>query len=551
MSFGSYLGDFPQRIAAMKWRRSLVSVLLLGALAPFGLAFLVAVFAVCPSDGAEKDSSQRRPNLILLMTDQHRADCLGAGGNRVIITPNLDRLAREGALFRAAYSSVPSCTPARATLLTGLSPWHHGMLGYGRIPSRYPREMPRLLKDAGYYTIGIGKMHYGGQAFPHGFQRLILDEQAMPGAQSPDDYRPWFRRVAPGMSPDATGISWNSHRAAPYALPEHLHPTRWTADEAIKFLETYKRSEPFFLKVSFVRPHSPYDPPKRWWDRYAKANLPPAAAGDWDERHAQRGKPFVEDLWQGDLGPEKVRVARQGYYASVSFVDEQIGRILDTLSKRGLLEKTFILMTADHGDMTGDHYLWRKTYGYEPSARIPMIVRWPEGLVKARRGQVLSQPVELRDVLPTLLDAGVVAYDCRWFDGRSMLNLVRGHTQGWREWIDLEHSTCYAPENNWTGATDGRIKYLDYAPDGREQLFDLVKDPQEKHDLAGLPEHHSTLLLWRERLVRHLSERGEPFVVDGKLGIRPKATLYSPRYPQDELPRPRAKGNPAARKAAS
>jgi len=100
------------------------------------LAFLSCILAVGSSGAAEMDASQRRPNLILLMTDQHRADCVGADGNRVIVTPNLDRLAREGAMFRAAYSSVPSCTPARATLLTGLSPWHHGMLGYGQIPRR-------------------------------------------------------------------------------------------------------------------------------------------------------------------------------------------------------------------------------------------------------------------------------------------------------------------------------------------------------------------------------------------------------------------------------
>jgi arylsulfatase A-like enzyme len=350
------------------------------------------------------------------------------------------------------------------------------------------------------------------------------------------------------MNPDATGISWNSHRAAPYALPEHLHPTRWTADEAVKFLENYHGAEPFFLKVSFVRPHSPYDPPQRWWDRYAKADLPPAAVGDWAERHAQRGKPVIEDLWQGDLGPEKVRQARQGYYASVSFVDEQIGRILDALSKRGLLEKTFILMTADHGDMTGDHHLWRKTYGYEASARIPMIVRWPEGLVSAPRGQTLTQPVELRDVLPTLLDAAGVAYDSKWFDGRSMLDLVRGRTEGWREWIDLEHSTCYAPENNWTGLTDGRIKYIYYAPDGREQLFDLEKDPHETRNLAGMPERRDLLIRWRKRMIDHLSERGEPFVAGGELAIRAKPTLYSPNFPRDELPKARAKSKPAAKK---
>jgi arylsulfatase A-like enzyme len=129
-----------------------------------GVCFVLLTLAapVDLSKAADTGGSRQRPNLVFLMTDQHRADCVGADGNRVIVTPNLDRLAREGARFRAAYSSVPSCTPARATLLTGLSPWHHGMLGYGRIPSRYPREMPHMLRDAGYYAIGIGKMHYGG-----------------------------------------------------------------------------------------------------------------------------------------------------------------------------------------------------------------------------------------------------------------------------------------------------------------------------------------------------------------------------------------------------
>jgi len=175
-------------------------------------------------------------------------------------------------------------------------------------------------------------------------------------------------------------------------------------------------------------------------------------------------------------------------------------------------------MTADHGEMLGDHHLWRKTYGYEPSARIPMLVRWPEGLVKAQRGQTLSQPVELRDVLPTFLDAAGVSHGPQWFDGRSMLDLVRGRTQGWREWIDLEHATCYDPENNWTGATDGRTKYIYYAPHGGSSSS-TWKRPAGDPRPCRAPEHCDRLRLWRKRMIGHLSERGAPFVVGGELGF--------------------------------
>jgi arylsulfatase len=479
------------------------------------------------------EEKHNRPNILFLMGDQHRGDCLGADGNRVVITPNLDRLAREGARFRCAYTSVPSCTPARAGILTGLSPWRHGMLGYGRIAPEYPRELPRLIRAAGYYTLGIGKMHFHPQRNTHGYDRTILDESGrVESAGFVSDYRRWFRSVAPDLDPDATGIGWNDHRAKAYVLSEHLHPTSWTGAEAVKFLEDYKDTRPFLLKVSFARPHTPYDPPPRGWKRYQDAQLPERVIGEWAERHAQRGKPYRNDLWQGDLGAGKVRQARQGYYGNVSFIDEQIGRMLEVLEKRGLLENTLILYTADHGDMTGDHHLWRKTYAYEASARIPMLIRWGDGILSAQRGQVLSQPVELRDLLPTYLDAAGVPFDPEWFDGRSLLDLVRGKTDGWREWIDLEHATCYAPENNWTGLTDGRIKYVYYAPDGRQQLFDLQQDPGETRDLSSVPEDQETLRTWRRRMIDHLTQRGEPFVVKGDLGVRAKPTLYSPHYPK-------------------
>jgi arylsulfatase A-like enzyme len=475
-----------------------------------------------------------RPNILLLMTDQHRGDTLGCAGHPCVQTPNLDRLAREGVRFRCAYSSTPSCTPARAGLLTGLSPWRHGMLGYHRVAPRYPREMPRLLAEAGYYTAGIGKMHYHPQRNLHGFHETMLDESGR--VESPDfvsDYRQWFRKVAPSRDPDATGIGWNDHRAKAYALPEELHPTHWTGDTAVEWLQRYRREEPFFLKVSFARPHSPYDPPARLMDAYGGAAAPPALIGDWAERNARRGEPYPDDLARGDLGPGQPLVSRQAYYGSVTFIDEQIGRILQTLEQHGRPEETLVLFTADHGDMLGDHHLWRKTYGYEGSARIPLLVRCPQAL-GVQGGQVRSEPVELRDVLPTFLDATGLGGDPSDFDGRSLLDLARGESRGWREVLDLEHSTCYWPENQWTGLTDGRCKYLYYAPTGHQELFDLHEDPGECRDLAAEPAQAGLVAEWRARMVDHLRERGEPYVINGDLGIRATPMVVGRNYPKDD-----------------
>lgn len=492
---------------------------------------------------ANAGEGKSRPNILLLMCDQFRGDCLGADGNKAIHTPNFDRIANEGVLFKHAYSSLPSCTPARATLLTGLGAWRHGMLGYGRVAAKYANEMPRMLREAGYYTMGIGKMHWFPQRTTHGFHKTLLDESGRSETKGfVSDYRQWFKAQAPDLNPDATGVGWNEYAAKPYALPERLHPTVWTGDRAVEFLSQYgsgvngeKVDQPFFLKVSFARPHSPYDPPQRFFDMYADADLPKAVVGKWAQRNEMKGEKLGSSTPRGDLGAEQVRSSRQGYYGSVSFLDEQVGRILATLEKQGLLEKTVILFTADHGDMLGDHHLWRKTYAYEGSARVPMIVRWPEGFTSAGRGRLLDEPVELRDVLPTFLDVAGVKVDPSRFDGQSMLGLVRGESDNCRKFIDLEHSRCYWTENQWCALTDGHIKYIHGAADGSEQLFDLDADPDELCDLAGDTEHAKTLAEWRGRLVTHLTERGPQWVADGKLALRPKNMLYGKNYPKAKI----------------
>ena len=461
------------------------------------------------------------------MTDQQRFDCLGVMGNSEIKTPNMDALAKGGLLFVNGYSSTPSCTPARTALLTGMSPWKNGLLGYGVVAEKYKYEMPKMLRDNGYYTYAIGKLHYAPQRNLHGFDGASLDESGR--VQSPDfisDYRKWFKEVAPGLNPDSTGLNWNEHNGKVYALDEKLHPTTWTANEAIRFIDEYSSEKPLFLEVSFARPHSPYDPPQRFFDQYKDINIPSPYIGDWCGKFADR--PNTRTASYGNFGEAHAIESRKFYYGSISFIDEKIGQIIAELKKKGMYENSLIVFVADHGDMLGDHYHWRKTYAYEGSSHIPFIVKFPMNTKgDYSKGAVLEQPVELRDVLPTFLDVAGISIP-KEMDGKSIYSLYKNKDTKWREYIDLEHSG-----DNWFAFTDGKFKYIYFYKTGEEQLFDISKNKGELINLVKDVKYEQTLVLWRNRMIQHLKERGEDYVKDGKLQInKNKGILYSPNYPR-------------------
>ena len=510
-----------------------------------GTAFLVLILIARRTIGEESE----KLNVLFLMADQLRTDALGCYGSKIAKTPNLDWLANQGVRFNNAYTSTPSCTPARAAILTGLSPWYHGMLGHGDIPHHYDVELPSTFAANGYYTYSIGKDHFGwnkteNEGVPHGY----LGTDIYDGLKEVDDYDEWFSKQLPGDDPLATGLGWNDHRGRVYIYPEYYHPTAWVGRNAIRFLESYNQSKPFFLKVSFHRPHSPYDPPRRFMDMFTPEEMPKPYLGDKWDQDCNFGGPLSNSLCCGAVGSDSIAISRQSYYGNVAFVDEWIGEIIGLLRNQSIIDKTVIIFTADHGDMLGDHYRWRKGLPYESAAKIPMLFVWPPALEKAQGGPITSkrgvtreEPVGLRDLFPTLLDATRQSVP-QSLNGSSLIDLLGGADDTeWRDYIDFEHSIYCNRTFHWNGYTDGRVKYVFRAYFPNEQLFDLVNDPHEMHDLSEEPKWKDELLKWRNRLIQQFERenRGPQWVRDGRLQRRTKSQPYSPHYPgkQNECPR--------------
>jgi len=494
-------------------------------------------------------AADMRPNILFLMADQHRFDIMGKEAN----TPELDSLAEQGVRFTSHYSSTPTCTPARAGLLTGLSPWRHGMLTQGEIAASYSQEFPRAMAAAGYSTAIIGKAHYG--MHDHGFQEMFLYD----GVQGEDDdYNRWFVENVAKTQPNWGEV--NSWRHADWPYAESVHPTHWVGEKAAAYIkdvlpETLNQSKPFLLKVSFHRPHSPYDPPAFILNATPSPNKPSQRSLDgWDSVFKSSCK--TDTKWKvcGEVDPLEEDLMRRSYRAAVAHVDQQISKIMGALRIIGQESNTVIIYTSDHGDHQGDHYLFRKGSPYEGSTHIPLIIRWPKSMrdnVAVRRGGTIHNPTELRDIFPTMLDiAG--AWDNSMmpkFDGRPLTWLMRGDSARWRKWIDLEHAKYLLPA--WSALTDGVMKFIYWptttshlclgnqiVPANKYQLFNLSADPGENTDLSRMPAYAAELDVWKKRLVEQyqLEERGGFWLRQGEATEHDGNCLFTPHYPGEAVP---------------
>lgn len=465
-----------------------------------------------------------RPNIILVCVDQMRADALGADGNELIDTPWLDRLAQYGNRFSRAYSATPTCVPARVALFTGKSPELHGRYGYREgisFPDAYPVTLQSTLRDAGYQTFGVGKMHVFPDRARCGFDDVLLHDGFLhvsrhlskgPSAAI-DDYVLWLREQTGDPSADYqdTGAGCNAMAARPWEREERLHPTRWVADQSFRFLQRRDPTRPFFLYMSFHRPHAPFDPPQWLWEKYRDRPGPRRAQGDWlgrFDRFRREGDVEAEFATRKQSVHDEVRA---GYYGAIEFIDLQINRLMETLSDQGLLQNTVIAFVSDHGEMLGDHDLYRKSVGYEGSARVPFLLHLPRRIREqwGPTGEV-DAIAELRDLMPTLLDAAGVKVP-EGVDGRSLRPAIAGEGPV-RDHLHGEHVIGQLGYHSMQWIRSERYKYLWFSGDGHEQLFDLETDPLEEHDLAADPAHADELAQHRALLVDALREREEGFV---------------------------------------
>ncbi len=458
------------------------------------------------------------PNVVLICADQWRGDCLSINGHPVIKSPYLDGLARSGSRFVNAYSAHPTCVPARMSLMTGLTAAHHGRVGYqDGVPFDVDATLPGQFRSAGFQTQAIGKMHYWPERGRIGFDDVRLHDGYLHYARDRhrpadfyDDYLTWLRDQA-GESAVSDyfedGVHCNSVVARPWDRPERLHPTNWVVTEATQWLYRRDPTVPFFLYLSFHRPHPPYNPPDWAFEQYLDSadHCPPV--GDWTGVFEEFRDDDRPDAHVATYDQATLNRARAGYYGNITHIDHQIERFLEVLNEFGLAEDTIVCFTSDHGEMLGDHNMWRKGYPYEGSARVPLVLAGP-GIPA---GQVIDEIVELRDIMPTLLAAAGVELPAG-IDGIPVGPWREPETV--REYLHGEH-TVLGQSMQWIRT--GRWKYVWLSADGVEQLFDLVSDPDECVNLAGDPEAVGPLTRCRAALVAELVGREEGFVEDGVL----------------------------------
>ncbi len=460
-----------------------------------------------------------KPNILLITTDQHRGDHLGLAGHPVVETPNIDAFVQQGAYFPNAYSEIPSTTGARLCMLRGRGSYECGLIGYKGVEWEERTSLAYILAQNGYHCINVGWRNLHPRRKLYGFHTVIPHDLW----EGVDDYMEWLKKEAgPRAHEHGHGCDPNGWTARPWHLEERLHPVVWTVETGLEQLRKRDPTKPFFLWLSFLRPHSPYDPPGYFWDMYQNRELPEVPVGDWAEDYDVPNPGLPITAWYGRLSPEQTHRMRAAYMGMVTFLDFQIGRFLLALQRElGVLDETFVLFTSDHGDMMGDHHLHRKTYAYEGSARIPFIMRYPKGWDLPTG--TFEHVVGLQDVMPTVLEvAGVEVPE--GVTGKSVLVAVRG--EPWREFLHGEHSPCYSTKEAMHYLTDGREKYIYLPASGEERFFDLRHDRNERRNLARDPEYRDRVELWRRRLVELLAERGDGFS-DGKELLR-RTDWWSP-----------------------
>ena len=435
-------------------------------------------------------------NLLILMSDEHNASMMGCAGHPLAKTPNLDALAARGTRFVDAYTSCPICVPARASFATGrhiheIEYWDNSIAYDGRVPS-----WGHKLQAAGVRAESIGKLHYRLEEDPTGFDKQHIPMHITGGVgmiqlsirkQFPDFVPPPRNRaaIAEAASVGESEYTQYDRRVADIAV-------QWLRDAAGSSKPNSSKpnsskpdsSKPWVLFVSFVTPHYPLVAPKEFFDLYPVDQMPDPTYGPGS---GYQPHPWLADLLAGGApDPQDQRKALAAYLGLVSFMDAQVGRVLNALDAAGLRDQTRILYTSDHGENAGKRGFWGKSNHYQEAVAIPMIVAG-DGVP---RGKLSATPTSLVDAYPTVLDSVGLSADADGVPGHSLFDLANKADDGERIAFS-EYHAAGSPSASYM-LRKGRFKYITYVRFAPE-LFDLQADPEERTNLAARPDYAATV----------------------------------------------------------
>ena len=427
------------------------------------------------------------PNILFIQADQMAGPALPMYGHKVVKTPNLQRLSDRGTTFLKAYCNNPVCAPSRFSMMSGqLS----SRIGAYDNASEFPASVPTFahyLRDLGYKTCLSGKMHFVGPDQLHGFEeRITTDIYPSDFGWTPDwgqtDY-PFAPSVMSLRGVVEAGLCKRSMQL------DYDDEVCFTSVQKIYDYARDQDDRPFFLAASFTHPHNPFTITQEYWDRYDpdEIDMPSVPFIPYEDRDlwSQRYYHLIRQD-EHHVSDEQIRIARRAYYGMISYVDDQVGKLLTALEETSLADNTIVIFTADHGDMMGERGMWFKFNPYEWSVRVPLIIAQPG----APKGLVEERGVSLVDLLPTFLDmatdgAPLVTVDP--LDGHSLVNLLHADDPEWQDDVMMEftgegiYSPCLMLRKNG-------YKYV-YCEDDPGMLYDLNHDPKELKNLCGDPEH--------------------------------------------------------------
>jgi arylsulfatase len=438
-----------------------------------------------------------QPNVLIIHADQHRCDCLGAYGNAGIRTPHIDALARDGVRYDQHFCAFPVCTPSRYSLLSGLYVHQHlGWTNHCTLPPGLP-TFPRVLRDSGYSTAAVGKMHFTPTYMETGFQQMVLAEQNGPGRYD-DDYHRYLRERDLCDGVDLTDQEQEYRRSAPPEYWNHLgavvsdldeehHSTTWIADRAMDMLDGWTPGGNLLL-AGFIKPHHPFDPPAPWHSMYRPEGL--QLLPGWTDACSPDDLAWSPGYFaNAEIDVSQLKRAMAYYYASISQIDHHVGRMVQLLRARGLYDDTLIVYTSDHGDYMGYHHLLLKgNRMYDPLMRIPLIIKYPG---REQAGETRGELCSNVDVAPTLLrHTGCSVPET--MSGLDLRNMGAGRDAVFAE----------SGRGREYMARTRRHKLL-YTPDGDQtRLFDLELDPLELNDRSAEPEYLDERQALEQRLAR-------------------------------------------------